>query len=274
MYIVEPGVEYSVSSLEPRPAESETPKSTSSQQGPPASKHRARPRNQHCICKYCGAKFMAADPKCSACSSCNKCAACGQQINRSTLKRQYCRSCGKKNPTVEQQQQLRRLHESIKGENNPAKRREVRRAISAAVTRNHPSRLYPEQWQEIALHMRQKSPNISKLEDTVAKFLPRWKRQYSCGPYSLDFADPERMLIIEIKGCFYHSCQQCFPGSPTCGKQKDIRANDLRRESYLSMQGWHLSYIWEHDITAAGDHIEVMVRRFVEKLCHHGRIQR
>ena len=60
--------------------------------------------------------------------------------------------------------------------------------------------------------------------------------------------DEANKIAIEVQGCWHHSCQQCFPGSPTHLTQKQTRGNDLRKNKFLTNLGWKIIYVAEHKI--------------------------
>jgi very-short-patch-repair endonuclease len=76
----------------------------------------------------------------------------------------------------------------------------------------NPARIHRAQF---AAHIAKYRPEkVSKLEDSVALYLPTFVRQHKVGWYLLDFADPFRKIAVEVQGCWHHSCPVCFPKSP------------------------------------------------------------
>lgn len=77
------------------------------------------------------------------------------------------------------------------------------------------------------------------LEERGMKFIT----EFEVGYYSIDEADPEQMISVEVDGCYFHGCEQCgFPGRP------EVRATDNRKTSYLKNRGWTIVRIPAHDV--------------------------
>lgn len=196
------------------------------------------------VCEQCGQPFTAKERKAKYCENCKKCIDCGKPISINSIGRR-CQSCSRQTPAAIAQRQ--RLHDATR-KNNPAKKAESRRAISEGVKRNHPSKLHPEQW---AAHIAKYRPEkVSKLEAIVAPFLPGFTPQLRVKYYAIDFADGEQKIAVEIQGCWHHSCQVCYPGSPTYKTQVLTAGNDKRKNSYLLNDGWKVIYLWEHNLRA------------------------
>jgi DNA mismatch endonuclease (patch repair protein) len=63
------------------------------------------------------------------------------------------------------------------------------------------------------------------------------------GPYLCDEVDSGRRLVLEIQGCYWHSCPVCQYEGPSCNIKRDVR-----KLNYLQKRGWAVLYIWEHEI--------------------------
>lgn len=63
------------------------------------------------------------------------------------------------------------------------------------------------------------------------------------GPYSIDEANMNSKIAIEVDGCFYHGCKVC--GFPGCSS---TLLTDRRKTTYLSRKGWKIIRFPEHDI--------------------------
>jgi len=215
------------------------------------------------ICIYCSKSFNCCDPKTKRCDDCKKCLGCGKELER-VIANRCCRICQKKYfRTEKQKQQLINLHNAMKGNNNPAKRPEIRLKLSESKKgKLNPSFKYPEKWAENIAKYRPKD-KTSKLETIVAQVLPEFTRQYEVGWYKLDFADVVKKVAVEVQGCWWHCCKKCFPESPTHKAQKINIANDLRKKKYLINRGWVLIYISEHEIM--NNHINEIRGKYVSK---------
>jgi very-short-patch-repair endonuclease len=202
-----------------------------------------RPLNLTKACE-CGVTFQCSDPKRRWCNKCNGCQCCGAYTRAES---RMCAKCRGSHLTDKQMAQLKRLHASIIGINNPSKRLDVRKKISEGKMGDlNPARIHREQF---AAHIAKYRPGkVSALENSIALYLPTFLRQHKVGWYSLDFADPMHKIAVEVQGCWHHSCPICFPNSPEHKTQRMSRGNDIRKAKYLLSHGWKLINIWEHDI--------------------------
>jgi DNA mismatch endonuclease, patch repair protein len=201
-----------------------------------------------CTCQRCSGNFKGRDYKSALCDACSKvgCADCGSKLSRPTLLRGrlYCLPCQRKRPSVAQVASWEHMWEATRADNpmnNPVTREKARQGL----IKNHPARLYPEQWAEHASHMRSKRGTKSKLEDAVALWLPSADRQYKIAHYHVDFAYPEHMLVVEAHGCFWHACAKCYPAGAMYPSQKQSVANDVRKRVLLEAAGWRVVVVWE-----------------------------
>jgi very-short-patch-repair endonuclease len=87
---------------------------------------------------------------------------------------------------------------------------------------------------------------VSSLEVRVKTLLDAlevsYEQQYRIGKYFADFYVASENLIIEVNGCYWHSCPQCGYTYET--KQE----SDAKREKYLKSKGYKILTIWEHDL--------------------------
>lgn len=193
-------------------------------------------------CARCRAEFLAGDPKRTKCDTCRgTCAECGTRVGAQS---DYCKRCS---PAAQAQRAA--LHETMYGDDNPAKRPEVRARISAGVAANHPSQTYPELWAEHAKQMRRGvKPSPSRLEDAVAVLLPDLAQQYRVAGHHVDFADPAARLVVQVHGCWWHSCQQCYPGSPSWTRQHSVVRADTKMRADIADAKWLLIEVWQHTV--------------------------
>lgn len=89
--------------------------------------------------------------------------------------------------------------------------------------------------------------NPSSLEIQVKGLLDvldiDYEQQKPIGIYTADFFLPAHNLILEIYGCYWHSCPLCgyeYPGK---------NGYDKRREHYIRACGYNFFVLWEHDLT-------------------------
>ncbi|MGH9919972.1 MAG: hypothetical protein ACRD6W_14045 [Nitrososphaerales archaeon] len=88
----------------------------------------------------------------------------------------------------------------------------------------------------------------SKLELEVAKSLgDEWEYvgdgKITIGGLVPDFVHRTRKEILEVLGCYYHTCPIDYPDAPVRPK-----ALPSFRESVYRAQGYEVEFLWEHDI--------------------------
>jgi very-short-patch-repair endonuclease len=88
--------------------------------------------------------------------------------------------------------------------------------------------------------------NPSSLEIQVKGLLDvlgiHYEQQKPIGIYTADFFLPDRNLILEIYGCYWHAC-------PACGYEYPKKNGyDKRREAYIRACGYNVFILWEHDL--------------------------
>ena len=203
-------------------------------------------------CKFCGVDFKCCDPKSSRCPDCYKCRICKKTKTRSELG--LCAECCKKHPTNKQLDARKNLKTTNIGKKFPgrnagrknSKKSNEKISLSKMGDLN-PARIHRELF---AAHIAKYRPGkVSKVEEIISKLLPKnFIQQYKFGWYSLDFADVNNKIVFEVQGCWYHSCQTCFPESPNSITQNKNIRNDKSRRTYLKNRGWFIIEIWEHEI--------------------------
>lgn len=87
---------------------------------------------------------------------------------------------------------------------------------------------------------------ISSLEVQVKTLLDAlgvsYEQQYRIGRYLVDFYIASENLVVEVNGCWWHSCPQC--GYTYEPKQQ----SDERRLASIRKKGYKVVVIWEHDM--------------------------
>lgn len=87
---------------------------------------------------------------------------------------------------------------------------------------------------------------VSSLEVQVKTLLDAlgvsYEQQYRIGRYLVDFYIASENLVVEVNGCWWHSCPQC--GYTYEPKQQ----SDERRLAYIRKKGYKVVVIWEHDL--------------------------
>lgn len=87
-------------------------------------------------------------------------------------------------------------------------------------------------WKSIRQAIQAKIPKqtespIEKIFFDNAQVIPALSVQYPIGPYRVDFAIPDKKIVIELDGHEYH-------------KTKEQRTNDAKRERDLQLLGWNV----------------------------------
>jgi hypothetical protein len=94
---------------------------------------------------------------------------------------------------------------------------------------------------------------IEKIFFDNAQHIPALSVQYEIGPYRVDFAIPDQMIVIELDGHDYH-------------KTKEQRTNDAKRERELKLLGWDVirftgSEIYQDVTKCVAQVLEIIDRR-------------
>jgi len=78
----------------------------------------------------------------------------------------------------------------------------------------------------------------------------KFEHPFPFGRFVCDFAIPEKKLIIECDGDYWHN-------------REDVKKKDLAKNSYLKVAGWKVIRFWEHEIKSD---ITYCVKRIKEEL--------
>jgi len=91
--------------------------------------------------------------------------------------------------------------------------------------------------------------------------LDDFQTEYEVGYYSIDEAQPELKLAVEVDGCYWHGCAECgFPG--VAGTQRVDRS----KTTYLTKRGWTVLRVKGHEVRADLDACVRRVRETVASL--------
>lgn len=126
---------------------------------------------------------------------------------------------------------------------------EVRAKIADGMREAHASGRHPGPSRESLTRFK------SKVEDAFAELLDalgiRYERQFfahvpGAGRHPWDFALPDRRILIEVDGCYWHGCEECgFEGV-------DGRAAlDEKQTRAAEAAGWKVVRVAEHDVGRA-----------------------
>lgn len=87
----------------------------------------------------------------------------------------------------------------------------------------------------------------TSIEQTVARRLTAqgtvFVSQKLLGPFVVDFFIPSTRQVIEVNGCYWHSCPQCGLQGPTGATERDAR-----KAHWLENHGYNVLVIWEHEL--------------------------
>ncbi len=89
--------------------------------------------------------------------------------------------------------------------------------------------------------------NPSSIECTAQRWLEEgsitFESQAKLGNWYADLYVPALNLVIEVNGCYYHSCGPCALTSPDPKRS----GRDQRKLAWLQSHGYRVLVIWEHD---------------------------
>lgn len=82
--------------------------------------------------------------------------------------------------------------------------------------------------------------------------------------YSIDIANTETKLAIEVDGCYWHGCEACGFSAETLFRRKNRRIA-RSKETFLKKHGWSVLRIWEHEINRDMENVLGNIRMEVER---------
>lgn len=109
---------------------------------------------------------------------------------------------------------------------------------------------------------------VSSLEILVQGWLDKagikYRAQYPIGRCHVDlFIEPR--LVVEIQGCYWHSCQKCALAKTK--QNRRVRSKDSNRFSFLLNQGHNLLILWEHELKKENEAVVIKkIRSLVDGL--------
>lgn len=65
-------------------------------------------------------------------------------------------------------------------------------------------------------------------------------------PLRPDVLIPSQNLIIEVNGCYWHGCTNCYGDKARIDRVEE----DVMRQMLFEEQGYHVLFLWEHDLKA------------------------
>lgn len=98
-----------------------------------------------------------------------------------------------------------------------------------------------------AAHARLFLRSTSKLHERVKSILAcisdlPFESEYPLGVFLVDECLPQHKVVLEVMGCYWHSCTLCGQHGP-----KKNRSRDAFKQDYLRKEGYTCLYIWEHE---------------------------
>jgi len=83
------------------------------------------------------------------------------------------------------------------------------------------------------------------LDDNNIISIKQYKIKLTKGLRYLDFYLPEYNIGVEVDGCYWHGCMQCYPNSRIDEWNKTVqRTHDIMSETYIPIY-----HVFEHDIS-------------------------
>jgi very-short-patch-repair endonuclease len=165
-------------------------------------------------------KYIKKDSGNGICLNCNK------KTNFKGITKGYSMFCSRKcaqsniNTRIKQRNiKLGKEMPMLKGDKNPAKRKEIRKKISKAVSKRM------IEWQAGYMMRKNVSPSKPQLElyEKIKKIYPVAELEYKFLNYSLDIAIPSKKIDIEYDGSYWH---------------KNKKNKDRERDKILKSHGW------------------------------------
>ena len=108
----------------------------------------------------------------------------------------------------------------MRGDNNPAKRPEVRKKISLAKKAYNPGMVIMRK-----MHIQRPTSIEITMRDSLIDAGVAFEQEYRVTPYFLDFAIVNSLIDIECDGAYWHNL-------PT------VKAHDAIRDKFLVSRGW------------------------------------
>lgn len=181
----------------------------------------------------------------------------GSKISEDHKRRisEFMLNLGDNNPT--KRPEIRKRLSASKRINNPAKRPEIREKIRKSVLKKYEQN--PEILRKISeARLRQVFP---KKDSTIEIIMQEALREKGLGfstHYPIkgqpDIAFPENKLAVFCDGCYWHACSVHFPNQKK--REMDEHVNE-----YLHKEGWTVLRLWEHEIN---ENVEDCVNKIME----------
>jgi len=129
-----------------------------------------------------------------------------------------------------------------KGTKPPARKRKLRLVVSAKAKarRGH-------SWHTIQRKVHKQSGIEAIVEGWLLELGIPYKSEHAISRTHVDFFLPPQ-TVLEVQGCYWHSCPVCNPTSSLTKQQLRWRRRDARRFTFLTNAGYHLMLLWEHQI--------------------------
>lgn len=101
-------------------------------------------------------------------------------------------------------------------------------------------------------------------------FQYEYRMEFSTGNYGhhIDIASPSHKIAIEIDGCYFHKCAECYP-LESYNSEKDLERaikkskSDARLTKAMQTKGWTVIRLWSHDLK---ENLPLCIQRIAEVL--------
>jgi G:T-mismatch repair DNA endonuclease (very short patch repair protein) len=108
--------------------------------------------------------------------------------------------------------------------------------------------------QKLLKARRRRKATVSSIEVLVQGWLKRagipFQPQYAIGLCHVDLFVPPS-LVVEVQGCFFHSCSACQLKKTK--QNKGVVGRDRRRFAFIAKCGYTVLELWEHDLEEANE---------------------
>lgn len=114
-----------------------------------------------------------------------------------------------------------------------------------------------------------KSSATEGTETSIEKFVReileenkiQFKEQKALRFINVDFFLPEHKVVIQVHGCYWHACSECYPAGPKNDIQRKNIEKDRIANEIIDGSGYKLIEIWHHEIEKDPDSVK---RRIIE----------
>lgn len=116
-----------------------------------------------------------------------------------------------------------------------------------------------------------KSSATEGVETSIEKFVREileenkipFKEQKQIRFINVDFFLPEQGAIIQVHGCYWHACKECYPAGPKNNIQRKNIEKDKVANEIIDGSGYKLIEIWHHEIENNPDDVKQRIKNIL-----------